>query len=61
MTKDRCDHRQVRVTNRVSGGGGAAMAGNLVLGGIIGAGVDAANGATLELIPNPVEVTLDCK
>jgi hypothetical protein len=48
----------VAVTNRVSGGGGAAMAGNLVLGGIVGAGVDAGTGAMLDLTPNPVNVTL---
>jgi hypothetical protein len=34
------------------------MAGNVVFGGIIGAGVDAATGATKQLKPNPVVVTL---
>ena len=50
-------HR-VNVTNRVSGGGGAAMAGNVVLGGIIGAGVDAGTGAMLDLTPNPLVLKL---
>ncbi|WP_062562408.1 hypothetical protein [Paracoccus aminovorans] len=61
VSKDRCQPQQIRVTNRVAGGGGAAMAGNVVFGGIIGAGVDAGSGAMLELVPNPVEVSLDCR
>ena len=36
----------------------AGFAGNLLLGGIIGMGVDAANGAPLDHKPNPVMVTL---
>lgn len=46
-------HR-VNVTNRVSGAGGTAMAGNVLVGGIIGAGVDAGTGAMLDLTPNPL-------
>lgn len=46
------------VQTQVSGGGGAAMAGNVILGGLIGAGVDAATGAMLEHKPNPLVVTL---
>jgi hypothetical protein len=34
------------------------MAGNVILGGGIGALVDANNGATQELVPNPLRVTL---
>ena len=34
------------------------MAGNLFLGGIIGAGVDASTGAMNDLVPNPIEVVL---
>ncbi len=49
----------VRVTNKVSGGGGAAMAGNVLVGGIIGAGVDASSGAMLDLTPNPLNVSLE--
>ncbi len=37
------------------------MAGNVLVGGIIGAGVDASSGAVLELVPNPVEVQLECR
>lgn len=48
-----------KVTNQVSGGGGAAMAGNVLVGGLIGAGVDASSGAMLDITPNPLEVTLE--
>ena len=47
------------VTNKVSGAGGAGMAGNVILGGIIGAGVDVATGAMLDITPNPLVVKLD--
>lgn len=61
VQKPGCTAQVVRVTNRLAGSGGVAMAGNIVLGGIVGAGVDAGTGATQELAPNPVSVTLDCK
>ena len=48
----------VSIKNKVAGGGAAGMAGNVILGGIIGAGVDAGTGAMLNLIPNPVDVQL---
>jgi hypothetical protein len=35
------------------------MAGNVLVGGLIGVGVDAASGATKELKPNPLAVTLE--
>jgi len=47
------------VTHKVSGAGGAGMAGNVLVGGIIGAVVDANTGAMLDLTPNPLEVTLE--
>ena len=47
------------VGNRVSGGGGGAMAGNILVGGIIGAGVDASSGAMLDLRPDPLLITLE--
>ena len=49
----------VKVTNKVSGSGGAGMAGNVLVGGIIGAGVDLATGAMLDLTPNPLTVNLE--
>jgi hypothetical protein len=35
------------------------MAGNVIVGGIIGAGIDAGTGAMLNLVPNPVVLTLE--
>jgi hypothetical protein len=48
----------VPVTTRLAGGGAAGFAGNVLVGGIVGMGVDAASGATLEHWPNPVVATL---
>lgn len=48
----------VTVMIRVATEGGVAMAGNVILGGIIGAGVDAGTGAMLDLTPNPAHVEL---
>jgi hypothetical protein len=48
-----------RVTHQFSSGGGAALAGNVILGGVIGLTVDAASGATQKLVPNPLIVTLE--
>lgn len=47
------------VTHHVSGAGGAGFVGNALIGGVIGAGVDVATGATLNLVPNPLSVTLE--
>ncbi|WKL57903.1 translation initiation factor 2 [Asticcacaulis sp. ZE23SCel15] len=47
------------VTNKISGGGGAAMAGNVLVGGIIGAAVDGSSGAMKDLVPNPLIVKLE--
>ncbi len=51
--------KQINVETRVSGKGAAGMAGNLLIGGIIGVGVDAATGATLDHYPNPVNFKLE--
>ena len=48
----------VEVKTRVSGKGAAGMAGNVVIGGVVGMGVDAATGATLDHVPNPVVIRL---
>jgi hypothetical protein len=47
------------VTHHISGAGGAGMAGNVVLGGIIGGVVDANSGAMYDLTPNPLSVSLE--
>src|ERR1700690_3147923 len=49
----------VNVTAQISGAGGAGMAGNILLGGIIGGGVDLATGAMYDLKPNPIKVNLE--
>jgi len=46
------------VTSQVAGAGAAGMAGNVILGGLIGAAVDAGSGAMKELKPNPLKVNL---
>ncbi len=48
----------VTVVSKAGGTGTGAMAGNLLIGGAIGVGVDAATGAYNSLYPNPVKVTL---
>lgn len=47
------------ITHETASGGGAAMAGNVILGGVIGAAIDGNNGATQQLVPNPLKVTLE--
>ena len=49
----------IHVTHKVSSGGGTAMAGNVLVGGIIGAAIDGSNGAMEELTPNPIKVKLE--
>lgn len=46
------------VTSGMSGGGGAGLAGNVLIGGVIGIGVDATSGALNDLSPNPLQITL---
>lgn len=48
----------VTVVSKAGGTGAGAMAGNVLIGGAIGLGVDAATGAYDSLYPNPVKVTL---
>ena len=58
IEKEGYEIAEILVSNKVSGAGGAGMAGNLLFGGIIGAGVDAGTGAMKDLTPNPIDVTL---
>lgn len=48
----------VAVTSSVSGKGAAGMAGNVLVGGVIGIGVDAISGASRDHYPNPVLIEL---
>jgi hypothetical protein len=50
---------QIPVQTRVAGSGAAGFAGNVLVGGLVGMGVDAATGSTLEHFPNPVSATLE--
>ena len=58
ITKEGYKDFQTRVSNSISGAGGAALAGNVLVGGLIGVGVDAVSGASLNLNPNPLYVIL---
>ncbi len=51
--------QQVEVKTQVAGEGAAGFAGNIIAGGVIGMGVDAATGGALEHVPNPVVVELE--
>ena len=61
IIKKGCKPVTVSVTNQVANVGAASMAGNVILGGVIGAGVDVYTGASKELKPNPVDVNLECR
>ena len=58
IEKDGYELFETNVTSSIDGGGAAGMAGNVVLGGIIGAGVDAGTGAMHSHKPNPLTVAL---
>jgi hypothetical protein len=48
-----------QVSHTTSGAGAAGMAGNVLIGGVIGIGVDAVTGASQDLKPNPLHVVLE--
>lgn len=56
--KDGYEKGSVEVKTKVTGGGAAGFAGNVLIGGVIGMGVDAATGATLDHYPNPAHIEL---
>jgi hypothetical protein len=58
ISKEGYDTQIIPLTKEITGSGGAGFAGNLLLGGVIGLGVDAATGAAEDHKPNPVIVTL---
>lgn len=60
ITKRGCRPMEVNVTHKTAGAGAAGVAGNVLVGGIIGLGVDAATGASQDLVPNPIDVKLEC-
>lgn len=46
------------VDTKVAGAGAAGVAGNLIIGGVVGIGVDVATGAALDHYPNPAQIRL---
>ena len=61
VTIEKNGYQTVRatVTSSIDNAGSAGMAGNVLLGGIIGAGVDAGTGAMHSHKPNPLVVKLE--
>ena len=49
----------VHVGTKFSEGGAVGLAGNVLIGGVIGMGVDAMSGATLDHHPNPAIIVLE--
>jgi len=61
VSKDGYKTTTYNVSTQVAGAGAAGVAGNVLVGGLIGLGVDAATGAALEHKPNPLQVTLEAE
>ncbi len=59
ITKPGFKPATVTVTHKTSGAGAAGVAGNVLVGGLIGIGVDAVTGASQDLVPNPAHVVLE--
>jgi hypothetical protein len=55
---DGFEPQEIPVKTGIAGTGAAGFAGNVLLGGIVGMAADAATGATLEHVPNPVHADL---
>ncbi len=58
VTKEGFETQVIPLTKEIPGSGAAGFAGNILAGGLIGMGVDAATGAAQDHKPNPVIVTL---
>jgi hypothetical protein len=58
ITKPGYENVTATVTSSIDGAGAAGMAGNVILGGIIGAGIDAGTGAMHSHKPNPLVVEM---
>jgi hypothetical protein len=61
FTKTATSRRRYNLTKEVPAAGAAGFAGNVIAGGLIGMGVDAATGAATDHKPTPVIVTLQPK
>jgi hypothetical protein len=58
INKEGYEPQTIPLTKEIPGSGAAGFAGNILLGGVVGMGVDAVTGAALDHKPNPVIVTL---
>lgn len=58
INKEGYEPQIIPLTKEVPGSGAAGFAGNILLGGVVGMGVDAVTGAAQDHKPNPVIVTL---
>lgn len=58
ISKEGFEPQIIPLTKEIPGTGAAGFAGNILLGGLVGMGVDAATGAANDHKPNPVIVTL---
>ena len=59
FNKDGYREAIIPVKTQVAGAGVAGAAGNVLVGGFVGLGVDMYSGATLEHSPNPVHAVLE--
>ena len=58
VNKEGYETQVIPLIREIPGSGAAGFAGNVLLGGLVGMGVDAATGAAMDHKPNPVTVTL---
>ncbi len=58
FTMEGFETMSANVDNDIAPGGAAGVAGNVLVGGLIGLAVDAGTGAARRLVPNPLQVTL---
>ena len=58
INKEGYEPQVVPLTKEIPGAGAAGFAGNVLVGGLVGMGVDAYTGAAQDHKPNPVTVTL---
>jgi len=59
ITKPGYKTATVQVSHKTANAGAAGVAGNVLLGGVIGLGVDMYSGASQDLTPNPVTLKLE--
>ncbi len=59
LTKPGYKPATVQVSHKTAGAGAAGVAGNVLVGGVIGLGVDLYTGASQDLVPNPVTIKLE--